>query len=214
MTNGNQVPPATNGSGAPSLWWVLAPLGLALALLGGTLPYILSTPDTAAMGRMSAMRPVGGPFRLVDGDGRVVTEHSWPGRFLLIYFGYTHCPASCPTALNAMAEAVDGMGDAAGRVQPLFITVDPARDDRATMKDYAAQFSPRLSGLTGTPAAVAEAARHYHINYRARPQTGGGYAMDHSSIVYLMSPDGRLAAMIPADEKPDAMRRDIVAAMR
>jgi protein SCO1 len=198
----------------PSLWLVLAPVILTVLLLLSTIPYIMTTPDMADMAAMHDMRAVGGSFRLVDGNNRPVTDRSWPGRWQLIYFGYTHCPASCPTALNSMAEAVDSMGAEGKTVQPLFITVDPARDTPAIVKEYAAQFSPTLVGLTGSDAAVAEAAGRYKIHYRKRDTGSGSYAMDHSSIVYLMRPDGRLGAMIPATDPPPAMAKEIREAMR
>ncbi len=144
---------------------------------------------------------VGGPFALVDGDGKAVTDRSWRGKFMLVYFGYTFCPDVCPTTLNHVADALDRLGPAGERVQPLFITVDPKRDGPAVVKQYAAAFGPRMIGLTGSPEQIGAAARAYRVYYAEhRTGTGGDdYTMDHSSVLYLMGPDGRFVAPVRAD---------------
>jgi protein SCO1/2 len=155
---------------------------------------------------LSGSRPaaltVGGPFTLIDGDGRPVTDQSWHGKYLLVYFGYTFCPDVCPTTLSNVAGALDKMGAKADLVQPLFITVDPRRDTPAVVKQYAAAFGPRIIGLTGSPEQIAAAAKAYRVYY-AEHRTGPGpddYSMDHSSVLYLMGPDGRFIAPVRADE--------------
>jgi len=145
---------------------------------------------------------VGGPFSLVDGDGKPVTDQTWRGKYLLVYFGYTYCPDVCPTTLTNVATALDKLGSKADRLQPLFITVDPKRDTPAVVKQYAAAFSPRLVGLTGSPEQIAAAAKAYRVYY-AEHRTGPGpddYSMDHSSVLYLMGPDGRFIAPLRTDE--------------
>ena len=154
---------------------------------------------------------VGGPFTLVSGDGHTVTDRDFRGKYLLVYFGYTYCPDVCPTTLNAVAGALDKLGGTADRLQPLFITIDPRRDTPAVVKQYAAAFSPRLLGLTGTPAQIATVAKEYHVYY-AEHRTGPGpndYSMDHSSILYLMGPDGRFIAPIRADGTSAEMAAEI-----
>jgi protein SCO1 len=144
---------------------------------------------------------VGGPFALTNGDGKPVTDQDYRGKYMLVYFGYTYCPDVCPTTLNAVADALDKLGTKADRVQPLFITVDPKRDSPAVVKQFAAAFSPRMQGLTGTPAQIATVAKEYRVYY-AEHRTGPGpddYTMDHSSVLYLMGPDGRFIAPIRAD---------------
>ena len=144
---------------------------------------------------------IGGPFRLVDGDGHVVTDRSFRGRYMLVYFGYTFCPDICPTALTYVAEALELLGAGADRIQPIFITIDPRRDDAAVVKRYAANFSSRLIGLTGSAEEIAQAAQAYRVYY-APHQTGPGpddYSMDHSSILYLMGPDGEFVSAISAE---------------
>jgi len=144
---------------------------------------------------------VGGPFSLVDGDGHTVTDADFRGKYLLVYFGYTYCPDVCPTTLNAIAGALDKLGKKADRLQPLFITVDPRRDTTAVIRQYTAAFTPRLLGLTGSAAQIATVAKEYRVYY-AEHRTGPGpddYSVDHSSILYLMGPDGRFIAPIRAN---------------
>ncbi len=145
---------------------------------------------------------VGGPFSLVDGDGRPVTDQTWRGKYMLVYFGYTFCPDVCPTTLTAVADAMDKMGPKADRLQPLFITVDPKRDTPEVVKRYAEAFGPKMVGLTGSASQIAAAAKAYRVYY-AEHRTGTGpddYSMDHSSVLYLMGPDGRFIAPLRADQ--------------
>lgn len=155
---------------------------------------------------------VGGPFRLVDGSGRPVSSGDFSGKYLLIYFGYTYCPDVCPTTLTEISDAMDRLGSAAERIQPIFITVDPERDTPEVMKRYIANFSPGLIGLTGTPEQIAQVARAYRVYYAVH-KTGsnpGDYTMDHSSIIYLMAPGGAFVAPVRADESGAQMAADIL----
>lgn len=150
---------------------------------------------------------VGGPFTLVNGDGNRVTDQQFRGKFMLVYFGYTFCPDVCPTTLSAVGDAMDKLGAKANEVQPLFITVDPRRDTPAVVKQYAAAFSPRLIGLTGTADEIAKVAKEYRVYY-AEHRTGPGsndYSMDHSSVLYLMGPNGQFVAPVRADKSGDQM---------
>ena len=145
---------------------------------------------------------IGGPFTLQDGSGKPVTDRDFRGKYMLVYFGYTFCPDVCPTTLNAVADAMDKLGPAAARIRPLFITVDPKRDTPAVVKQYAAAFGPDITGLTGTPQEIAAAAKEYRVYY-AEHRTGPGpndYSMDHSSVLYLMGPDGGFIAPVRADQ--------------
>lgn len=154
---------------------------------------------------------VGGPFTLENGDGKPVTDRDFRGRYMLVYFGYTFCPDVCPTTLNAVADAMDKLGAKADRVQPLFITVDPKRDTPPVVKQYAAAFGTRVMGLTGTQEQIAQAAKAYRVYY-AEHRTGTGpndYSMDHSSILYLMGPDGRFIAPIRADQSGEEIAATI-----
>ena len=155
---------------------------------------------------------IGGPFDLTSGDGVPVSDKSFPGQYLLVYFGYTSCPDVCPTTLSDEADALQKLGAQGNRVQPLFITIDPRRDTPAVVKQYVAAFSPRLIGLTGTAGQIAAVARAYRVYY-APHVTGPGpddYTMDHSSILYLMAPGGQFVAPIRADQDGPAMAADIL----
>ena len=152
-------------------------------------------------GSQPAGLAVGGPFVLEDGAGKTVSDRDYRGKYMLVYFGYTFCPDVCPTTLNAVADALDRMGGKADRLQTLFITVDPKRDTPPVVKDFAAAFSPRITGLTGTPDEIAKVAKEYRVYY-AEHRTGPGpndYSMDHSSVLYLMGPYGRFIAPVRAD---------------
>ncbi len=153
---------------------------------------------------------IGGPFTLVDGDGKTVTDADFRGRYMLVYFGYTFCPDICPTTLAEMAAALDKLPkDEAGRIVPLFITVDPARDTPKVVKDYAASFYPRMVGLTGSTAQVTAAERAYKVYAAKAPGEGGSYTMDHSSIIYLMGPDGRFIAHFAHGVTADEMAAEL-----
>jgi protein SCO1/2 len=154
---------------------------------------------------------IGGPFSLVNGDGKPVTDRDFRGRYMLVYFGYTYCPDVCPTTLNQVADAIDRLGPNAARVQPVFITVDPQRDDPAAVKQFVAAFSPHLVGLTGSPEQIAQVAREYRVYYSVRRSgdAPGDYTVDHSSVLYLMDKQGRFVAPIRADESGAEMAADI-----
>jgi protein SCO1/2 len=153
----------------------------------------------------------GGPFALIDQNGRTRTERDFRGSFMLVFFGYAGCEDMCPLTLGAMGAALDALGPAAARVQPLFITVDPARDTPARLRDWAPRVHARLVALTGDAGAVAAAMRAYRVARTprgARPDGETVYA--HGLYLYLMRPDGRFAALIPPAMRP----RDMAALIR
>jgi len=137
--------------------------------------------------------PIGGPFTLMDENGQAVSDQTYRGKWLLVFFGFTHCPDVCPTALNDIALTLDQLGPLAASVQPLFVTVDPERDTPDVIKDYTDAFHPGIVGLTGTPEQIADTAKTYRVYYKKVPQ-GDTYTMDHSGITYVMAPDGKFAA--------------------
>ncbi|MBC7906590.1 MAG: SCO family protein [Rhodospirillaceae bacterium] len=144
-----------------------------------------------------AAASIGGPFTLVDGDGKTVTDADFRGKWLLIYFGYTFCPDVCPTALSSVTEAMDKLApEERFMLTPVFITVDPTRDTPTVMKDYASAF--HLVGLTGSTEQVAQVMKAYKV-YGAKAKGGDAtsYTVDHSSILYLVGPDGRFVAHFP-----------------
>lgn len=144
-------------------------------------------------GQDSGVALVGGPFTLTDHNGREVTEKTFLGKYMLVFFGFTFCPDVCPTELQVISAALDQMGPEADAIQPVFITVDPERDTPEVLKAYVSNFGPRLMGLTGTPEQVATAARAFRVYYAKVKNSGSAadYMMDHSTIIYLMGPDGR-----------------------
>jgi len=137
---------------------------------------------------------IGGPFSLVDQNGRTVTDKDLRGRPFLVFFGFTHCPDVCPTALFEISEVLGKLGPDAGKVSALFVTVDPERDTPAQMKDYLSSFNPRLVGLTGDLAAIAAVAKEYRVYVKKVPLDHGDYTMDHTALVYLMDKEGRFVA--------------------
>jgi protein SCO1 len=146
---------------------------------------------------------IGGPFHLVDQNGKTITDGDLRGKWLLVYFGYTHCPDACPTALNDISIAFDELGPKRAAVRPVFITVDPERDTPDTLKSYVASFDAPILALTGTPEEVARAAKGYRVYYAKHPEPGGDYSMDHSSVIYVMDPEGRFTASFTQENTPE-----------
>lgn len=149
--------------------------------------------DVNAGAQKVAGSTVGGAFSLTDHNGNAVTEAAWPGKMKLVFFGFTHCPDICPTNLDKMTTVLEQWGAAANQVQPLFITTDPARDTPERLKEYLADYSPAILGLTGTEEQIAKAKDGYKV-YAAKVDTGDekNYLMDHSGYIYLMSADDAL----------------------
>lgn len=154
---------------------------------------------------------IGGPFELVDHTGKTVTQDTYKGKYMLIYFGYTYCPDVCPTELQDMTTALEALGDKAKRVQPIFITVDPQRDTPEVMAEYVSNFYPGMVGLTGSEKQVAAAAKAYRIYYAkvAESEHDPDYLMDHSSVMYLMDGEGKLAAYFNSKMSPEDMAKAI-----
>lgn len=177
--------------------------GRLAGLLGGA---ELPVPSAGGGVQLAQGLSLGGPFALVDQTGQTVTEASFAGRWMLVYFGYAYCPDVCPTELGTMAAAIDALGPAGEQVVPVFITIDPERDTPALLADYVSRFHPRMRGLTGTPEQVAEAARRYRVYYaRARRAEATDYLMDHSSFIYLVGPDARVRALFRPETAPEAI---------
>jgi protein SCO1/2 len=146
---------------------------------------------------------IGGPFQLVDHEGKTVTEQDFRGRPFLVFFGFTHCPDLCPTALFEMSEVLRKLGPDAEKVRVLFITVDPERDTPAVLKDYLSSFEPQIRGLTGDAGAIAAVQKVYRVYARKVPLDRGGYTMDHSVFVYLMDKDGRFVGTFNLKRSPE-----------
>jgi protein SCO1/2 len=149
--------------------------------------------------------PVGGPFSLVDHEGRRRTEADFRGKLLLVYFGYTSCPDICPTDLMEIARALTLLGAEAEAVQPLFITLDPERDTVAHLAEYIPNFSPRLVGLTGGPAAIRQAADAYRVFFETGVGVNGDRTIDHSAFIYLMDRSGAYLGFFPPGTSAERM---------
>jgi protein SCO1 len=152
----------------------------------------------------------GGPFTLIDQDGHTVTDKDFQGKWLLVYFGYTFCPDVCPTALTRNASVIDLLGDKGDNVIPVLITVDPGRDKPEKLKDYVHYFHPRTVGLTGTSEQIAAVAREYKVYYgKSGQKDDGSYVVDHSSLTYLVGPDGRFVQVFGHQTSPEEMAERI-----
>ena len=161
-----------------------------IAFAVGSLAAVLMRP--AAMAPQMQKAAIGGPFALTNQDGKRMTDQDFRGKYLLVTFGYTACPDVCPAELQTMANAMDQLGDKAERVNPVFITIDPERDNVGQVADYVKNFHQRFVGLTGTADEIKQAARAYRVFYAKSEQKNSalGYLMDHSAFIYLMNPQG------------------------
>jgi protein SCO1 len=178
--------------------------GLALCL--GVIAFVGGRNILAGQPQAAA---IGGPFRLVDQDGRTVTDRDFRGKSILVFFGFTHCPDVCPTTLFDISEVMRNLGSDADRTAALFITVDPERDTPAVMKDYMASFDPHIRSLSGDEASLAAVAKEYRVYYKKVPLEGGDYTMDHTAIVYLMDKDGRFVAPFSMKRTAEAAAADL-----
>ena len=157
---------------------------------------------------------IGGPFTLTDQDGRPATDRDFAGRYRIMYFGFTHCPDVCPTDLAVLGQALRRFEasdpERAARVVPIFVSVDPARDTPAVLRDYVAAFHPRLVGLTGTPAQIAETVRRYGAYSAAEPKSAdGGYNVNHSRVAELIGPRGEPIALLSYDKGAEAVAAEL-----
>ena len=152
---------------------------------------------------------IGGPFKLIDQNGKPITDQDLKGRPFLVFFGYTHCPDICPTTLFDVSELMRALGKDADRTAALFITVDPERDTPAVMKDYLSSFDPHLRGATGDQAAIDAAEKAYRVYAKKVPADNGDYSMDHTALVYLMDKQGRFVAPFSLKRRPEEAAADL-----
>jgi protein SCO1/2 len=176
----------------------LAIFSVAIFMVAGRLPTPIPAPSA-----------IGGPFRLVDQTSAPVTEADLKGKPSLMFFGFTHCPDICPTALFDMTQVFKALGRDGDKVQAYFVSVDPERDTPAILKEYLSSFDPRLRGLTGDPAAVAAMEKAYRVYSKKIPLDAGGYTMDHTALVYLMDKEGRFVAPFNLKRKPEEAAADL-----
>jgi len=152
---------------------------------------------------------IGGPFKLIDENGKPITDQDMKGRPFLVFFGYRHCPDICPTTLFEMSEVMRALGNDADRIGALFITVDPERDTPEGMKDYLSSFDPHLRGATGDPKAIDAVEKAYRVYAKKVPTDNGDYSMDHTALVYLMDKQGRFVAPFKLNRKPEEAAADL-----
>ena len=193
----------TRPSGPPRFLLVAAILA-GLVIIGTGTFLVLALRDTPRGATGTALASaIGGRFQLVDQNGKTVTDTDLKGKWSLIYFGYTHCPDACPTALNDISIALSELGPKRDAVRPVFITVDPERDTPETLKAYVTSFDAPILALTGTADQVATAAKGYRVYYAKHPEAGDDYSMDHSSVIYVMDPEGRFTASFTHESAPE-----------
>lgn len=180
------------------VWLLVAVLFGATAWLvfGGRLPFM----ESASI----ATSDIGGPFTLVDMNGRAVTEKTFAGRPHVIFFGYTHCPDVCPTTLGEYAALKEKLGPDASKVDLLFVTVDPERDTPAVLKDYLSSFGDIVVGLSGSREQVDDAIKTFRIYARKVPGTDGDYTMDHTASSFMFDAEGRFRGTIAYMEDQEA----------
>jgi protein SCO1 len=175
----------------------------AALVFAATIGYVL----TVVRGGAPSASLIGGPFKLTNGDGSVVTDANMKGEPFLVFFGYTHCPDVCPATL---AEISDVLAKMPGKpVKALFITVDPERDTAQAMKDYVSNFDSRIIGLTGDRQAIDQVEHAYRVYAKKAPQANGDYTMDHSAIVYLMDSKGRFVEAFNLERKPEESAKEL-----
>ena len=166
-----------------------------------------------ASGQLSTNGPVasaiGGPFKLIDQDGKPITEQDFKGRPFLVFFGYTHCPDVCPATLFEVSEVLQALGPDADKAAALFITVDPERDTPAAIKDYLSSFDPHLRGATGDAAAIAAVEKAYRVYVKKVPTDNNDYSVDHTALVYLMDKQSRFVAPFNLKRRPEQAASDL-----
>ena len=183
------------------------------------LPLLLSLAACGSGGAPAADPPlagaaIGGPFELVDKTGRTVRWSDFDGKYRMVYFGYAYCPDVCPLDVQRMmqgfAKFKQANPESAAQVQPIFITIDPARDTPKVVGEFAAAFSPDLLGLTGTAEQIDKAAKAFSVYY-AKGQDGGngGYLMDHSRAAFLMGRKGEPIALLPVEDSGEAVAAEL-----
>jgi len=152
---------------------------------------------------------IGGPFNLIDQNGKPVTDQDIKGKPHLVFFGYTHCPDVCPATLFEVSELLRALGKDGDRAGALFITVDPERDTAPVLKDYLSSFDPRLRAATGDQKAIELVEKAYRVYAKKVPSDNADYSMDHTALVYLMDKQGRFIAPFSLKRRPEEAAADL-----
>ena len=203
MTQDNKVPTRRRLSAALilSLALLVGGLGILAAVVHFTMPRGGQLASSASA--------IGGAFSLVDQSGKPFTEKDLTGKPSLVFFGFTHCPDICPTKLFEITQMLDSLGTDAGKVNVVFITVDPERDTTELLSTYLGSFHAGIRGLTGTDEQVTQAMRAYRAFGRKVPLDGGGYTMDHTTFVYLMDKQGQFVSTFDVARDPAKAAQDL-----
>jgi len=188
--------------------------GFLVGALGGAAALIVTSSAQGPKVETTGTALIGGPFTLVDQNGKTVTDRDFRGKYMLIFFGFTHCPDICPAELQVMSAALDALGSKADEVVPVFVTLDPERDTPEAVGTYVKIFGKNFVGLTGSPTAIANAAKAYRVTYSKFEYKGKNgnyrYSIDHSALVYLMDKDGQYLTHFtygtPASKMTETMR--------
>ena len=170
---------------------------VAAALLAAVTGYVYLTRGEAVV----TVADIGGPFRLASANGGVVDSRDLAGKPYAVFFGFTRCPEVCPTTMAEMSAALTELGDQGRDLRVFFVTVDPARDTAAFLKDYLSSFDPRIEALVPSAEELAVMARDFRAFYAKSPTSDGGYTMDHTATVFLMNREGKLASTISYGEE-------------
>ncbi|RKF15334.1 SCO family protein [Roseovarius spongiae] len=185
---------------------------IAVLVIGLTVLMLRKDGDPSQQVTYRGEADIRSEFSLVDHRGKAVTGAAYADQWQLVFFGFTHCPDICPTTLAYMGSVLDLLGPKADRVAPLFVSVDPDRDTPAVLAEYVAAFHPRLIGLTGSEAQVADAAEAFKV-YHERVEDAeapDGYRMAHAGHIYLMRPNGGFEAVfLEGEQPPDALAEEI-----
>jgi protein SCO1 len=180
---------------------------VALFIAGFAAAYSIRFTPGGSPGQRQAL--IGGPFSLSDPGGKRVTDRDFRGKLMLVFFGYTHCPDVCPTELQNMTEIIGKLGPDAKQIAPIFISVDPARDTPEALSTYVNNFSPQITGLTGTESEIASAAKAYRVYFRKAGGNRDNYSVDHSAFVYLMGRDGNYITHFMFNTPPETVVKEI-----
>jgi protein SCO1/2 len=193
--------------------WIL--VAVAALILTGMAAWMLAAPPAKPRQTASGTAAIGGGFNLVDQDGKPVDQSILKGKWTAVFFGYTFCPDVCPTTLQTLGAASTQLGARGKDFQVVFVTVDPERDKPAVLKSYlsSAAFPRGTIGLSGTSDQIAAIAKAYGVFYQ-KEGAGAGYAVDHSSAIYLMNPKGQFDSVVAYGLTPEETRDQIVKAMR
>lgn len=194
--------------------WVLCVILAAIFFLLGVPREQTSTSPLSGTTPIAGADMFGGAFTLTDHNGEQVTDKSWPDKYRIIYFGFTFCPDVCPLGMTTIANALSDLPqDIQDKIQPVFITVDPARDDAATLKQYVTLFNPNFIGLTGTDEQINHIKKLYKI-YAEKDGSGDEYMINHSAFTYLVDPDGTLVGLYAHETTAKEMAADMAKQVR